>query len=187
MGAVAGGAGTLIPRITAFAQSRSGKAGGTANLSTLTLAAASELVRAKKVSPVELTKTCLARIEQLNPKLNAFILITGDSALAEARAAESEISRGRWKGPLHGIPIALKDLVDTAGVRTTAASNLFKDRVPTQDAEVVRRLKMAGSVFLGKLNQHELAYGGRSLISAFGPVRNPWGTDYSTGGSSGGA
>jgi aspartyl-tRNA(Asn)/glutamyl-tRNA(Gln) amidotransferase subunit A len=77
--------------------------------------------------------------------------------------------------------------VDTTGVRTTAASNLFKDRVPTQDAEVVRRLKMAGAVFLGKLNLHEFAYGGSSVISAFGPVRNPWGTDYSTGGSSGGS
>ncbi len=184
---VAGAAGTLLPRITAFAESPSGKARGTANLSTLTLAAASELVRAKKISPVELTKTCLGRIEQLNPKLNAFILITADSALAEARAAETEINRGRWKGPLHGIPIALKDLVDTAGVRTTAASNLFKDRVPAQDAEVVRRLKMAGAVFLGKHNMHEFAYGGSSVISAFGPVRNPWGTDYSTGGSSGGS
>ncbi len=186
-GVVAGAAGTLLPRITAFGESPPVKARGTTNLSALSLAAASELVRAKKISPVELTKTCLGRIEQLNPKLNAFILITADSALTEARAAESEINRGRWKGPLHGIPIALKDLVDTAGVRTTAASNLFKDRVPAQDAEVVRRLKMAGAVFLGKLNMHEFAYGGSSVISAFGPVRNPWGTDYSTGGSSGGS
>src|SRR5260370_33019176 len=185
--AVLGAAGTLLRELTAFAESPSGKARGTANLSTLTLAAASELVRAKKVSPVELTKTCLARIEQLNPKLNAFILITGDSALAEARAAETEINRGRWKGPLHGVPIALKDLVDTACVRTTAASNLFKDRVPAQDADVVRRLKMAGAVVLGKHNMHEFAYGGSSVISAFGPVRNPWGTDYSTGGVSRGA
>jgi Asp-tRNAAsn/Glu-tRNAGln amidotransferase A subunit and related amidases len=93
---------------------------------------------------VELTRACLGRIELLNPELNAFITVTADSALAEARAAEEEIHRGHWKGPLHGIPLALKDLLDTAGVRTTAASGLFKDRVPTEDAEVVRRLKAAG-------------------------------------------
>jgi aspartyl-tRNA(Asn)/glutamyl-tRNA(Gln) amidotransferase subunit A len=185
--AVAGIAGTLLPRIAGSAEAPAAKPRDPASLSTLTLAAASQLVRAKKISPVELTKACLARIEQLNPKLNAFILVTADSALTEARTAESEIHRGRWKGPLHGMPIALKDLVDTVGVRTTAASNLFKDRVPTEDAEVVRRLKSAGAIFLGKLNMHEFAYGGSSVISAFGPVRNPWGTDYSTGGSSGGS
>jgi aspartyl-tRNA(Asn)/glutamyl-tRNA(Gln) amidotransferase subunit A len=144
-------------------------------------------VRSKKVSPVELTRECLSRIEQLNPKLNAFITVTADSALAQARQAEAEIQHDRWKGPLHGIPIALKDLVDTAGVRTTAASGLFKDRVPTQDAEVVRRLKAAGAVLLGTLNLHEFAYGGSSVISYFGPVHNPWDTDYSPGGSSGGS
>jgi len=157
------------------------------NFSTLTLSQASQLVRSKKISPVELTQACLARVKQLNAKLNAFITVTADSALAEARAAEAEIHGGRWKGPLHGIPIALKDLVDTAGVRTTAASGLFKDRSPTQDAEIVRRLKAAGAVFLGKLNMQEFAYGGSSVISHFGPVRNPWGLDYSIGGSSGGS
>ena len=151
------------------------------------LAEASQLVRTKKVSPVELTKACLNRIERLNSKLNAFITVTAESALTEARAAETEIQQGNWKGPLHGIPIALKDLVDTAGVRTTAASALFKDRVPAQDAEVVRRLKGAGAVFLGKLNLHEFAYGGSSAISYFGPVRNPWNPAYSPGGSSGGS
>ncbi len=148
---------------------------------------ASRLVRSKKVSPVELTQECLRRIEQLNPKLNAFITVTAASALVEARTAEAEIQRGRWKGPLHGIPIALKDLVDTAGVRTTAASGLFRDRVPTQDAEVVRRLKAAGAVLVGKTNLHEFAYGGSSAISYFGPVRNPWNVAYSPGGSSGGS
>jgi aspartyl-tRNA(Asn)/glutamyl-tRNA(Gln) amidotransferase subunit A len=139
------------------------------------------------VSPVELTNECLSRIERLNPKLNAFITVTADSALAEARQAEAEIQHDRWKGPLHGIPIALKDLIDTAGVRTTAASELFKDRVPAQDAEIVRRLKAAGAVFLGKLNLHEFAYGASSVISHFGPVHNPWNLDYSPGGSSGGS
>ena len=156
-------------------------------MTELELAKVAELVRNKRVSPVELTNECLKRIERLNPKLNAFITVTADSALAEAHAAESEIQRGNWRGPLHGIPIALKDILDTTGVRTTAASELFKDRVPTKDAEVVRRLKTAGAVFLGKLNLHEFAYGGSSVVSYFGPVRNPWNTDYSTGGSSGGS
>src|SRR5438876_4035455 len=157
------------------------------NISQLSLSEASQLVRSKKVSPVELTYACLNRIERLNPKLNAFIIVTADSALAEARQAEAEIQHDRWRGPLHGIPIALKDLVDTAGVRTTAGSGLFKDHIPTQDAEIVRRLKAAGAVFLGKLNLHEFAYGGSSAISYFGPVHNPWNLDYSPGGSSGGS
>lgn len=151
----------------------------------LTLSEASQLVHRKEVSPVELTKACLSRIEQLNPKLNAFITVMVDSALAEAHIAEEEIQRGHWKGPLHGIPIGLKDLVDTAGVRTTAASGLFKDRIPAEDAEVVCRLKAAGAVLLGKLNMHEFAYGGSSVISYYGPVRNPWNLAYSAGGSSG--
>ncbi len=185
--ALAGAAGTLIPRMGAAAVEARGAASN-ASLSTVTpLSQASQLVHSKKISPVELTQACLGRIEQLNPKLNAFITVTAESALAEARAAEAEIHRGRWKGPLHGIPIALKDLVDTAGVRTTAASGVFKDRVPAQDAEIVRRLKAAGAVFLGKLNMHEFAYGGSSVISQFGPVRNPWGPDYCVGGSSGGS
>ena len=153
----------------------------------LTLSEASQLVRSKKVSPVELTHECLSRIERLNPKLNAFITVTADSAVAEARQAEAEVQHDRWRGPLHGIPIALKDMVDTAGVHTTAASGVFKDRVPTEDAEIVRRLKAAGAVFLGKLNLQECAYGGSSAISYFGPVHNPWNLDYSPGGSSGGS
>src|SRR5262245_64804246 len=157
------------------------------DLTSLSLSAASQLVRRKRASPVELTKACLQRIERLNPKLKAFITITDEAALAEARAAEAEIQRGRWMGPLHGVPIALKDLLDTAGVRTTAASGLFKDRIPTQDAEVVRRLKAAGAVLLGMLNLHEFAYGGSSVISYFGPVHNPWASAYSPGGSSGGS
>jgi aspartyl-tRNA(Asn)/glutamyl-tRNA(Gln) amidotransferase subunit A len=147
----------------------------------------SELLRKGSVSPVELTTDCLARIEKLNPKLNAFITVTAESALAESRQAESEIRRGGWRGPLHGVPLALKDLIDTAGVRTTAASQLFKDRIPTADAEVVRRLKAAGAVLLGKQNLHEFAYGGSSMISAFGEVRNTWNAECIAGGSSGGS
>lgn len=147
----------------------------------------SELLRRGSVSPVELTNDCLVRIEKLNPKLNAFITVTADSALEAARQAEAEIRRGDWRGPLHGIPLALKDLIDTAGVRTTAASLLFKDRVPVEDAEVVRRLKAAGVVLLGKQNLHEFAYGGSSMVSAFGEVRNAWNREHIAGGSSGGS
>ncbi len=146
-----------------------------------------ELLRNASVSPVELTTECLARIEKLNPKLNAFITVTAESALAQARQAEAEIRRGAWRGPLHGIPLGLKDLIDTAGVRTTAASRLFKDRVPAKDAEIVRRLKAAGAVLLGKQNLHEFAYGGSSMISAFGEVRNAWNPEHIAGGSSGGS
>ncbi|HEY4283960.1 MAG TPA: amidase [Chthoniobacterales bacterium] len=157
------------------------------DITQLSLNEASQLVRDKKISPVQLTQECLSRIERLNGKLNAFIAVTADSAMAEARAAESEIQSGHWRGPLHGIPIALKDIIDIVGVRTTAASRLFKDRIPAKDAEVVRRLKAAGAVFLGKTNLHEFAFGGSSVVSYFGPVRNPWNPDCSTGGSSGGS
>src|SRR3984885_6982038 len=156
-------------------------------LAFLSIEHASALIRTKKVSPVELTQACLSRIERLNPQLNAFITVTAESALTEARQAEAEIQKHRWRGALHGIPIALKDLVDTAGVRTTAGSELFKDRVPAEDAEVVRRLKAAGAVLLGKLNMHEFAYGGSSVISYYGPSHNPWNLAHITGGSSGGS
>jgi aspartyl-tRNA(Asn)/glutamyl-tRNA(Gln) amidotransferase subunit A len=145
------------------------------------------LLRRREISPVEVTRGCLARIEKLNPELNAFITVTAESALAEARKAEEEIGRGEWRGPLHGVPIALKDLIDTAGVRTTAASALYKDRVPVQDAEVVRRLRLAGAVIVGKNNLHEFAYGGSSLVSYFGDAHNPWDVGRIAGGSSGGS
>jgi aspartyl-tRNA(Asn)/glutamyl-tRNA(Gln) amidotransferase subunit A len=147
----------------------------------------SELLRKGKLSPVELTKKCLAQIEKLNPTLNAFITVTAELALTQARAAEAEILRGRWRGPLHGIPLAVKDLIDTAGIRTTAASAVFKDRVPAEDADVVRRLKNAGAVLLGKQNLHECAYGGSSMISYYGEVHNPWDPARIAGGSSGGS
>ncbi len=144
-------------------------------------------LRSREISSVEITRECLRRIEERNPELNAFITVMADSALADARAAEAEILRGEWRGPLHGIPIALKDLIDTARVRTTAASSLYKDRVPAQDAEVVRRLREAGAVIIGKNNLHEFAYGGSSLVSYFGDVRNPRDVGRIAGGSSGGS
>lgn len=146
-----------------------------------------EALRVRKISPVELTRGCLAAIEVRNPSLNAFITVTAESALEQARVAEQEIMRGDWRGPLHGIPLGLKDLIDTAGIPTTAASELYKHRVPTQSAEVVHRLEKAGAVFLGKQNLHEFAYGGSSMISAFGEVHNPWNEAYIAGGSSGGS
>jgi aspartyl-tRNA(Asn)/glutamyl-tRNA(Gln) amidotransferase subunit A len=146
-----------------------------------------ERLRKRDVSPVELTKDCLSRIEKLNSTLNAFITVTAESALMQARAAEAEILRGNWRGPLHGIPLALKDLIDTGGIRTTAGSALFKDRIPEKDAEVVRRLKDVGAVLLGKQTLHEFAYGGSSMISHYDEVHNPWDPARIAGGSSGGS
>ncbi|HEV2389007.1 MAG TPA: amidase [Candidatus Acidoferrales bacterium] len=161
--------------------------GESEDLAALTLKQASVLLRRGAASPVDLTRACLERIERHNPALNAFITVTGEQALEDARRMEAEQRRGKWRGPLHGIPIALKDNIDTAGIRTTAASQLFKDRVPPKDAEVVRRLKDAGAVMLGKLNLQEFAYGGTSTVSYFGAVHNPWALDHIAGGSSGGS
>jgi aspartyl-tRNA(Asn)/glutamyl-tRNA(Gln) amidotransferase subunit A len=157
------------------------------DLATLTLKQASELVRRRDVSSVELIEACLARIERHNRAINAFITVTREQAMAAARAADEEIRRGRRRGPLHGIPVALKDNIDTAGIKTTAASGVFKDRVPADDADVVTRLKNAGAVLVGKLNLHEFALGGTSAVTYFGPVRNPWAQDRVAGGSSGGS
>jgi aspartyl-tRNA(Asn)/glutamyl-tRNA(Gln) amidotransferase subunit A len=130
---------------------------------------------------------CLERIAAYNPKLNAYITVTRDLALEQARQLDAEQKTGRLRGPLHGIPIALKDNIDTAGIRTTAASAVFDDRVPREDAEVARRLKAAGAILTGKVNLHEFAMGGTNATSYFGPVRNPWALDRNPGGSSGGS
>ncbi len=147
----------------------------------------SRRLRDREISPVELTQHCLVLIESLNPALNAYITVTAESALDRARLAEREIFSGDYRGPLHGIPIGFKDIIDTAGVRTTAASALFQDRVAAEDAEVARRLRCGGAVFLGKHNLHECAYGGSAMISYFGEVRNPWDTARIAAGSSGGS
>lgn len=141
----------------------------------------------REISPVDITRNCLNTVAQLNPSLNAFITVVADSAVEQARNAEKEIARGEWRGPLHGVPIGLKDLIDMAGVRTTAASALYKNRIPVHDAEVVLRLRRAGAVIIGKNNLHECAYGGSSLISYFGEVRNPRDPERIAGGSSGGS
>ena len=136
---------------------------------------------------MELVKACLKRIERYGAALNAFITLASEQALQVAREMEAEQRQGNWRGPLHGIPVTLKDNIDTAGIRTTAASELFKDRIPAEDAEVVRRLKNAGAVILGKTNLHEFAYGGTSDVGYFGAVHNPWALDHIAGGSSGGS
>ena len=153
----------------------------------LTILELADLLRRKSLSPIELLEQQLERIESLDPKINAFITVMTEDAFARARRAETEIREGNWRGPLHGIPIGLKDLIDTAGVKTTAASARFKNRIPSEDATVVRRLKEAGAVLIGKQNLHEFAYGGSSIISYYGEVHNPWNPEYIAGGSSGGS
>jgi len=141
----------------------------------------------KELSPVEVTEAMLARIERLNPALNAYMTVTADLALEQARAAEKEIASGAYKGLLHGVPIAHKDLYDTKGVRTTAGSKIMADRVPDTDATAVRKLSEAGTIMLGKLGLHEFAFGGTSDNPHYGTVRNPWDTDRCPAGSSGGS
>jgi aspartyl-tRNA(Asn)/glutamyl-tRNA(Gln) amidotransferase subunit A len=153
----------------------------------LTLTELGAAYRARQLSPVEATQACLDRIARLDPELHAFITVTGELALDQARAAQAELAAGRDRGPLHGVPIALKDLIDTAGVRTTGGSALFEDRVPAEDAEVVRRLRDAGAVMLGKLNLHEMAYGASGVIGHFPITRNPRNPAHICGGSSSGS
>jgi len=166
----------------AYAQSPS-----ESDLSALTLAEASHRIHNRSVTSVALTEACLARIDAYNPLVNAFITVLREQAMAQARGLDAEAKAGKFRGPLHGIPLALKDNIDTAGIRTTAASAVFDDRVPTEDAEVTRRLKLAGAVFVGKANLHEFAFGGTSATSYYGPVRNPWSLARNPGGSSGGS
>ena len=151
-----------------------------------TLADAAKALGRRTVSALELTDACLARIAAVDPRLNRFITVTGDEARAMARDLDRELARGRRRGPLHGIPLALKDNIDTAGIRTTAGAKGFADRIPAADAAVVERLKAAGAVLLGKLNMDECAYGVTSTSGAFGAVHNPWDTTRVAGGSSGG-
>ncbi len=151
-----------------------------------TIAEAARLIASRALSPVELTRSCLARIDALDGRINSFLLTRPEAALAEAATAEQEIMRGFYRGPLHGIPIAHKDIIETAGIRTTAHSKLLRDFVPQHDATVVRRLAAAGAILLGKTATHEFAMGGPSFDLPWPPARNPWNTDHFTGGSSSG-
>ncbi len=174
------------PRLRAVSRQGAARPATPTDLAWLSLTEAADLVKARKVSSAELVAACLDRIRIYNPKVNAFITVTGEAALARAKALDA-MPASAPRGPLHGVPIALKDNIDTAGVRTTAASSVYDDRVPAEDAEVVRRLTAAGAVVVGKLNLHEFANGGTSATSYFGPVRNPWALDRNPGGSSGGS
>ncbi len=159
----------------------------TTDLTALSLVEASDLIRRRELSPVELTQAYLDRISRLQPLVNAWNTITAELALRQAQQLEDELSRGVWRGPLHGMPIGLKDNIDTAGILTTASSTLLKDRIPDTNAPIVDTLVDAGCILLGKLNMHEFAWGGTSAITHFGPVHNPWNLDHIPGGSSGGS
>ena len=158
-----------------------------ADLAGLTLKQAAAGIRSKTFTPVDLTEACLDSIKTWNPKINAWITVMREKALAQAKALTVEQSAGRFRSPLHGIPIGLKDSIDTAGVRTTAASAVYEYRFPSEDAEVVRRLKAAGAVVIGKCNMHEFDAGASSAVSYWGPVRNPWNLERISGGASGGS
>jgi aspartyl-tRNA(Asn)/glutamyl-tRNA(Gln) amidotransferase subunit A len=156
----------------------------------LTYTSAAELaglIRSRAVSPVEVVRTALDRIERSQPVYNAFITIAADSAMEQARAAEADVMRGAPLGPLHGVPVAVKDLIPTANIRTTWGSLIFKDHVPDQDAVAVARLKQAGANVVGKTTTPE--FGQQCLTQAplFGRTRNAWRADRSSGGSSGGS
>ncbi|MDJ0390472.1 amidase [Roseomonas sp. E05] len=157
------------------------------DLHALTIAELSRRIRVRDLSPVELTQACIARVKALDGQLNSFILLLEEQALAEARKAEAEIAAGDWKGPLHGIPIGLKDIYNTAGVATTGHSGLFRDHVPAEDATTVRLLREAGAVILGKTATWEFAIGGSSFDLPWPPARNPWNTALDTSGSSSGS
>jgi len=153
----------------------------------LTIEEVAPLVARREVSPCELLDSVFDRIQQHNPALNAYLTLDFDRARADARRAEAEMLREKYRGPLHGIPIALKDNIWTAGLRTTAGSKILADFVPAEDATVVRRLRRAGAVIVGKTNMSEFAYGATNNNPHYGPTRNPWNLDRITGGSSGGS
>ena len=153
----------------------------------MTILEAASALRARKISSTELTRESLKRIARLQPRLCAFITVTAEGALEAARRADQELAHGLDRGPLHGIPAAVKDVYATRGVRTTCGSKIFADYIPDFDAAVVERLAAAGAVLLGKTNMHELAYGITSTNPHYGAVRNPWNTECVPGGSSGGS
>jgi len=159
----------------------------TSDVEGLTIDEIAPLIRKKQISPVELTRQYLDRIEKLNARLNAYLALTPEDALATAKKAEREISKGNYRGPLHGIPFSIKDNIATKGVTTTAGSKILSDWVPDFDATVVERLKQAGAVILGKTNMHEWAKGSNSINPFYGTSYNPWDTTRIPGGSSGGS
>lgn len=156
-------------------------------LCAMTISELAPKIKARKVSPVELTRSVLGQIEKLEPSLTAYITLDSEGALKAAKAAERQIARGKYLGPLHGIPISLKDLYQTKGLRTTGGSKILKDWIPDVDATSVAKLRAAGAVIVGKANMHEFAFGGTTQNPHFGGAHNPYNTDHIPGGSSGGS
>jgi aspartyl-tRNA(Asn)/glutamyl-tRNA(Gln) amidotransferase subunit A len=156
-------------------------------LNRMTISQLAPKVKSRAISPVELTRAVLAKIEELDPVLNAYITIDEEGALKAARNAQRQIAKGKYLGPMHGIPISLKDLYDTRGMRTTAGSKIMGDRIPAEDAACVARLRAAGAIIVGKTNLHEFAFGSTTQNPHFGGTRNPYDTDRIPGGSSGGS
>ncbi len=167
--------------------SRRTEAADPAELAKLTISEASKKIHAGEITPSELTHACMERSRVYNPKVNAYITLMSEEALAQAAQLDAEAKAGKFRGPLHGVPVALKDNIDTAGTRTTGGSAVFEDRVPDEDADVVRRLKQAGAIILAKANLQEFAMGSTSVSTYFRPVRNPWALDHISAGSSGGS
>ncbi|MCE3243333.1 MAG: Asp-tRNA(Asn)/Glu-tRNA(Gln) amidotransferase GatCAB subunit [Deltaproteobacteria bacterium] len=158
-----------------------------ADICELNLTELSKLLATRELSSSEAVNAALNRLELLESKLNAFITVTGEQAIAEAKKADDEIARGSYRGPLHGVPVTIKDLFATARVRTTAGSKILADWIPETDSAVVERLRAAGAIIIGKTNLDEFGHGGTSTLSHFGPVHNPWNTEHIAGGSSGGS
>ena len=157
-----------------------------AELLELTISELSAKIRSREVSPVEVTEAALAQAERLQPSLCSFITILRQVAMSQAKESEAELSRGEYRGPLHGIPIGIKDNIATAGIRTTVGSKVFAGHVPQEDAQVVTVCREAGAIILGKENLEEFAAGATSKNLHYGAVHNPWALDHIPGGSSGG-
>jgi aspartyl-tRNA(Asn)/glutamyl-tRNA(Gln) amidotransferase subunit A len=158
-----------------------------ADILELHLTDLSKLIASREISSSEAVTAALRRLDQLEPKLNAFITVLRDEALAQARTADDEIARGQYRGPLHGMPVTIKDMFETVGVRTTGGSKILENWLPESDSALVERLRMAGAIIIGKTNLDEFGHGGTSTLSHFGPVHNPWNIDRIAGGSSGGS
>ena len=157
------------------------------DLHWLTAGEAAQAIAARELSPVELMEALLRRIARLDPTLHVFIRLDAEAAMQAAKAAEAEIAAGRRRGPLHGVPVGIKDIIDVAGLPTTCHSKILVDNVAASDAVCVARLRGAGAIVLGKLSTHEFAIGGPSFDLPWPPARNPWSTDHHPGGSSSGS
>ena len=152
-------------------------------LTRLTISELAPMIKAREVSPVEVTESVLAQVDRLQPKLNSFITVLHDQAMAQAKEAEAALVRGEYKGPLHGVPIGIKDNIATSGIRTTVGTKVLADHIPDEDAWVVTLCKQAGAIILGKENMEEFAYGSTSNNQHYGAVHNPWDLDRIPGGS----